>query len=149
MPSVSKAQQRLMAAAEHGADFPMAKKLRQSMTHDQLHDFAVGPMFNKPEHVFPAAPMQRAEPAAVQTPDPGAMGPALQPPTPSIIGGSDPSIISANMNAFKGAGHSEFEATRRAIHAARHGKPRKSTHKNLGKFLHPRKDGKKHGSDKV
>lgn len=52
MPSVSKSQQRLMAAAEHGADFPMAKKLRKSMSHDQLHDFAVGSMKSKPEHVL-------------------------------------------------------------------------------------------------
>jgi hypothetical protein len=51
MPSVSKKQQRLMAAAEHGATFPMAKKLRRSMTHDQLHDFAAGSMKGKPERV--------------------------------------------------------------------------------------------------
>jgi hypothetical protein len=51
MPSKSKAQQRLMAAAEHGADFSMAKKLRKSMTHEQLHDFAVGSMKGKPAHV--------------------------------------------------------------------------------------------------
>ena len=51
MPSKSKAQQRLMAAAEHGATFPMAKKIRQSMTHDQMHDFAVGSMKGKPAHV--------------------------------------------------------------------------------------------------
>jgi hypothetical protein len=54
MPSKSKAQQRLMAAAEHGASFPAAKKLRQSMTHKQLHDFAVGPLRKKPEHVADA-----------------------------------------------------------------------------------------------
>ena len=54
MPSVSKAQQRLMGAAEHGADFPMARKLRSSMSHDQLHDFAAGPEKGKPEHVRPA-----------------------------------------------------------------------------------------------
>jgi hypothetical protein len=51
MPAVSQAQQRLMAAAEHGAKFPMAEKLRKSMSHDQLHDFAVGSIKNKPEHV--------------------------------------------------------------------------------------------------
>lgn len=51
MPSTSKAQQRLMAAAEHGADFPMAKKLRASMTHEQLHDFASGSEKGKPEHI--------------------------------------------------------------------------------------------------
>jgi hypothetical protein len=40
MPAVSKKQQHLMAAAEHGANFPMARKVRQSMTHQQMHDFA-------------------------------------------------------------------------------------------------------------
>lgn len=50
MPSKSVAQQHLMQAAEHGANFPMAKKLRQSMTHSQLHDFAVGSEKHKPEH---------------------------------------------------------------------------------------------------
>lgn len=50
MPAKSKAQQRLMSAAEHGADFPMAAKVRQSMTHEQMHDFAKGSMKGKPEH---------------------------------------------------------------------------------------------------
>lgn len=51
MPSKSKAQQRLMAAAEHGAEFPMAQKVRASMTHQQMHDFASGSMKGKPAHV--------------------------------------------------------------------------------------------------
>lgn len=51
MPAVSKAQQRLMQAAEHGADFPMARKVRESMTHQQLHDFASGSEKGKPGHV--------------------------------------------------------------------------------------------------
>lgn len=40
-----------MQAAAHGATFPMAKKLRGSMTLAQLHDFAVGSEKGKPEHV--------------------------------------------------------------------------------------------------
>lgn len=40
MPAESKKQRRLMAAAEHGANFPMAKKVRASMSHQQMHDFA-------------------------------------------------------------------------------------------------------------
>lgn len=40
-----------MQAAEHGADFPMARKVRASMTHQQMHDFAVGSEKGKPEHV--------------------------------------------------------------------------------------------------
>jgi carbamoylphosphate synthase small subunit len=51
MPAKSRAQQRLMAAAEHGASFPMARKIQSSMTHQQMHDFAVGSMKNKPGHV--------------------------------------------------------------------------------------------------
>lgn len=51
MPAKSRAQQRLMQAAEHGATFPMAKKVRASMTHQQMHDFAVGSEKGKPEHV--------------------------------------------------------------------------------------------------
>lgn len=51
MPSTSKSQQRLMAAAEHGATFPKAQQVRQSMTLGQLADFATGSMKGKPEHV--------------------------------------------------------------------------------------------------
>lgn len=51
MPSVSKAQQHLMAAAEHGARFPMAEKLRHGMTLDQLRDFARTKTKKLPEHV--------------------------------------------------------------------------------------------------
>ncbi len=50
-PARSKSQQRLMAAAEHGAQFQMAQKLRASMNPQQLHDFASGPMTGKPVHV--------------------------------------------------------------------------------------------------
>ena len=51
MPSKSRAQQRLMQAAEHGATFPAAEKIRESMTHQQMHDFASGSEKGKPEHV--------------------------------------------------------------------------------------------------
>ena len=44
MPSKSKAQQHLMAAAIHGATFSMAAKVRASMTTPQLQDFAKGPV---------------------------------------------------------------------------------------------------------
>lgn len=51
MPAKSVAQRRLMAAAEHGASFPMAKKLRQSMSLNQLHDFASTSEKSLPSHV--------------------------------------------------------------------------------------------------
>ncbi len=51
MPAKSRAQQRLMQAAEHGAKFPMAEKIRSSMSLSQMHDFAVGSEKGKPQHV--------------------------------------------------------------------------------------------------
>ena len=51
MPAVSGAQQRLMAAAEHGANFALAKKVRRSMTMSQLHDFAATPRKGLPNKV--------------------------------------------------------------------------------------------------
>jgi hypothetical protein len=56
VPSKSKAQQKLFQAAEHGANFPMARKIRASMTHQQMHDFAAGSMAGKPAHVKPLHP---------------------------------------------------------------------------------------------
>jgi hypothetical protein len=51
MPAKSKAQQRLFQAAAHGANFPKAKALRQSASAETLHDFSIGAMAKKPEHV--------------------------------------------------------------------------------------------------
>ena len=51
MPAKSKAQRRLMGAAEHGAKFPAAVKIRESMTHKQMHDFAVTKEKGLPSHV--------------------------------------------------------------------------------------------------
>lgn len=103
-----------MQAAEHGADFPMAQKLRETMTHDQLHDFSVGSEAGKPEHVGP-----------------------------TLLKGDRPDIISSNVQSFKNTGQSEFDATRAALRASAFssGKPEghPNRHKNLGKFLHPKK----------
>lgn len=107
MPSVSRSQANLFRAAEHGADFPMAKKLRKSMTKNQMHDFAVTPNKGLPEHVG--------------------------------VTGIHSDAIHENTKTFKNSGLSEHEATKKAIRTARH--------KNLGGFLHKRKDGKPHGSD--
>jgi hypothetical protein len=109
MPAVSKAQANLMRAAEHGADFPMAKKVRSSMTHGQMHDFAVGSQEGKPEHVIP---------------------------------GQSRDIVHSNTQQFKNKGMDEASATKAALRTAK----KTSRHKNLGKFLHPRKDGRVHGS---
>ena len=51
MPSLSQAQGNLARAAEHGADFPMARKMRQSMSISALHDFAKTKSKNLPKHV--------------------------------------------------------------------------------------------------
>jgi len=56
MPAMSKSQQRLMMAAEHGATFPKAKALRKSMSKKQMHDYASGSMRGKPERVTPQMP---------------------------------------------------------------------------------------------
>jgi hypothetical protein len=56
MPAKSKAQQHLMAAALHGADFPMAQEVRASMSTKSLMDFAAGSTKGKPEHVKRKAP---------------------------------------------------------------------------------------------
>lgn len=51
MPATSKAQQRLFQAAAHGATFPMAKRIRGSMTLAQINDYARSSTKGKPEHV--------------------------------------------------------------------------------------------------
>lgn len=105
-----------MQAAEHGATFPMAKKLRKTMTHTQLHDFSVGSEAGKPEHVG----------------------------KPPMLSGSSHSIIGSNTSALRQSGKNEFDATREAIKVSVKSHPNR--HKNLKNFIHPRKDGKPHGS---
>ncbi len=51
MPSKSKAEQHVMAAALHGARFPMAEKIRGSMTLKQMSDYAKTPTKKLPAHV--------------------------------------------------------------------------------------------------
>ena len=51
MPAKSKAQQHLMAAAKHGATFPMAKQVQRTMSLGQMADFARGSTAGKPVHV--------------------------------------------------------------------------------------------------
>ena len=51
MPGKSVAQVHAMRAAEHGAQFPLAKKLRASMSLKQLSDFARTPTKKLPTHV--------------------------------------------------------------------------------------------------
>jgi hypothetical protein len=61
MPAKSKAQANLMRAAEHGAQFPMAQKLRSSMSLGQMHDFAVTPNKGLPSHVKASKPASAAK----------------------------------------------------------------------------------------
>jgi hypothetical protein len=60
MPAKSPAQQRLMAAALHGATFPKAKDVRASMTTPQLRAYAQGPSVG--EAIGPATPPARPVP---------------------------------------------------------------------------------------
>lgn len=55
MPSRSKSQQHAMAAAANGAQFPLAQKLRSTMSLGQLSDFASTPTKGLPSHVKPAS----------------------------------------------------------------------------------------------
>lgn len=50
MPAKSKAQQHLFGAAAHGAQFPMAQKVRASMDKSDLRDFASTKTSSLPEH---------------------------------------------------------------------------------------------------
>lgn len=140
MPAKSIAQQHLFGAAEHGATFPAAEKLRDSMSHSKLHDFAAGPMTGKPEHAV-------ATGGAPNLPSAPAPQPSVPEFMPGLLKGSEPSIVGSNTNTLRQGGQNEFEATRLAIGLSNQGKPKKLRHGNLGKFLHPRKDGKPHGSD--
>jgi len=62
MPAKSKAQQHLMAAAAHGASFPLARQVRGSMSLGQMGEFASTPSKGLPSHVKPAsAAKERSE----------------------------------------------------------------------------------------
>jgi len=50
-----------MAAAAHGATFPMAKKLRSSMTLQQMAEFEDTPTKGLPKHVKPASRTRRVK----------------------------------------------------------------------------------------
>ena len=56
MPAKSQAQANLFRAAEHGAGFGMAKKLRGSMTLAAMHDFSATPSKGLPKHVSKGHP---------------------------------------------------------------------------------------------
>ena len=60
MPAKSMAQYRLMQAALHDASFPMAKKLRKSMSASKLHEFTDHGPLSKAEHVGDAGTHKRA-----------------------------------------------------------------------------------------
>ena len=51
MPAKSASQQRLMAAAEHGADFAKARKIRESMSLKQIAEYARSSTKHLPQHV--------------------------------------------------------------------------------------------------
>lgn len=95
-----------------------------------------------PMPALPQAPAPQAGPLAMPQPSMPA------PPGPSLIHGSTPGVMGSNTNSLKQSGQSELDAVRNAIGlASASAGPKKPRHTNLGKFLHPRKDGKAHGSD--
>jgi len=52
-PARSRSQQRLFAAAQHGATFKKAKQLRATTTPAQREEFARGSLKGKPQPVTP------------------------------------------------------------------------------------------------
>lgn len=69
-----------------------------------------------------------------------------------LLKGDSNDIVSSNVRELRNSGYPEQQAVAIALNQAGRGnqdkKPRKSTHGNLGKFLHPRKDGRPHGTPK-
>jgi hypothetical protein len=61
MPSRSKSQQHAMGAALGGAQFPLAQKLRSTMSLGQLSDFASTPTKGLPSHVKASKPASAAK----------------------------------------------------------------------------------------
>lgn len=65
-----------------------------------------------------------------------------------LLNGNSNDIMSANIRELRNSGYPEDQAV--AIAYSKAGKAKRksnpNSHKNLGKFLHSRKDGKPHGS---
>jgi hypothetical protein len=59
-----------------------------------------------------------------------------------VLKGNSKDIIDTNAKTFRNSGLNEHDALKKSLKHA-------SKHKNLGKYLHSRKDGKPHGTDKV
>ncbi len=60
MSSKSKAEQKMMAIAEHHPEQLYARNRGVlKMSHQQLHDFASGSMKGKPQHVKGAKPLSK------------------------------------------------------------------------------------------
>lgn len=97
-----------MGAAEHGADFPMAEKLRETMSHTQLHDFASGSMEGKPVHV--------PKPKRVN----------------NLLHGTHSDIINTNVKTLKKGGYSHKQAMHVALKHSRKGTGKVKIAKPLG-----------------
>ena len=66
--------------------------------------------------------------------------------TSPMLAGEHNSVVMQNVSELKNRGVNEREAHRMALASARGSKGHPKRRKNLGKFLHARKDGKDHGS---
>lgn len=91
--------------------------------------------FGRPQHTAPEAPAPAPAPSLPSQ------------PAPTLLQGEAPSIVSSNTNGLRQSGLSELDAIKKAIGIAGTAKKKVSRHGNLGKFLHPRKDGRPHGSE--
>lgn len=86
----------------------------------------------------------KADTWAHETPSISSLPVHVGTPAPSpLLKGVTPDAIGSNVTTLKNRGMNEHEATKTAIKKSQ---PYNNSHKRLGKFLHPRKDGKAHGS---
>jgi hypothetical protein len=84
------------------------------------------------------APDDAANPSVLPEPQTTAIG------NRKMLNGQSNSVIQQNVKELMQGGAKEVSAHKMAL---AHSKRGTSRHKNLGKFLHSRKDGKPHGSD--
>lgn len=90
-------------------------------------------MFPKPMHQTEALPADLPDEGGAES-------------VPGLLSGEHNSVIMQNVQELKNRGVNEREAHRLSMAHSKKGHPNR--HKNLGKFLHARKDGKDHGSEK-
>lgn len=65
-----------------------------------------------------------------------------------LLKGDSQSVIGSNIRELMNTGREQKQAVAIALDVSRRSKSKAPVHKNLKHFLHPRKDGKPHGTPK-